>query len=112
MKKYVTCAKCKEEIEHRDDLVACLIIIVLQSFHEDCYVKEMKGYIGPGLSFPTVPVNGNMWTLNAVLCGPIGLLLILFGSVEGSKWIGLLFIYPAVFRLLAYFLYERRLSRI
>lgn len=106
MRKTVKCARCKEEIEHREDLVASLIIFFLLPFHEHCYAKELKKYIW--IRLPSIPINGNAWTANAFFGGLFGILMLLFAEGD-MKWFGLLLIYPTIFRTLSYVLYERHL---
>lgn len=107
MRKHVTCTKCKGRIKYQDELVACLIVIVLQAYHNDCYVGDSKKYIG--FKSPSSLINGNAATLSALLFGPLGLLLIVFGTGSLTNYLGIVCILPAVYRLLSYFLYERHL---
>lgn len=108
MRRKVTCAKCKKNIEYKEDLVVGLLILFLQPYHEACFSRELKTY--KPLILDGIPINGNLWTFNAIFFGPLGVMLLLFGEIETEvKWfVGLGLTYPAFFRILAYAFYERR----
>ncbi|UOQ45170.1 hypothetical protein MUN89_04240 [Halobacillus salinarum] len=107
MQEGVYCRRCSRQIKTKDNLVVAGVLFVMVPYHKECFAKELRG---PAVLFiNNQPINswvGNLLTL-------LGLLLfagvLLF--VEGlAKWLSLLFLLPVIYRLLAYYLFERRLS--
>ena len=105
MSKAVYCEKCSKEIEFRGDLVTATIFFVVVAYHEDCYVKELKGF--RGLFLDNQPLNGfsgNFLFAMAVLVG-IGFA---FGSL---KWVSIIAVIPVLYRLFSFYKFERLLEK-
>lgn len=103
--KAVYCEKCSKEIKFRGDLVTATLFFVIVAYHEDCYVKDLKGF--RGLFLDNQPLNGfpgNFLFVAAVLVS-IGFA---FGSM---KWVSIIALLPVLYRIYSYFRFERNLEK-
>lgn len=103
--KAVYCEKCSKEIKFRGDLVTATLFFVIVAYHEDCYVKDLKGF--RGLLLDNQPLNGfsgNFLFIMSILVG-IGFS---FGSM---KWVSIVALIPIVYRLFSFYMFERLLEK-
>ena len=105
MSKAVYCEKCSKEIKFRGDLVTTTLFFLIVAYHENCYVKDLKGFRGLFLHNQTLNgFSGNFMFVMAILVG-IGFA---FGSM---KWVSIIALIPIVFRFFSFYLIERRLGK-
>ncbi|WP_088073044.1 hypothetical protein [Gottfriedia luciferensis] len=108
MSKIVYCDKCLKEIRIRGDLVTTTMFFQVVPYHEDCYAKDLKGAKTFFLS--NQPINGfsgNFLSFLAILI----CISTFFINDETMIYLFFFTLFPIIYRLYSYFIYERHLEK-
>ncbi len=108
MKEAIYCHKCSHEIKKREKLAVAGLLFLIAPYHEGCFAKELKG--PASLFMRNQPVNSIFGTVFAIISFFLlaGVLILTEGY---TKLFSIFFVFPIVFRLLSYLLYERYIPR-
>lgn len=101
-KKIIYCEKCCGEITNKSDLVVTKYCLSIVSYHEACFVKELKGV--STMVVGTSPINGTMSNIGTGIMVVIGIITLFIPEIRYISLLSLLVLY---IRLYSWFRYER-----